>query len=273
MTDNVLAGLRLHLVGCGKMGSALLKGWLQAGIPPENISAKVATQESAVQISRQFAIHCTTDQPYQNEDVVIFAVKPQMLPALLAEQWQDAPASPLYISIAAGIRLESLHEALGEKARIIRAMPNTPVLVGKGVTSLCAGDFVGAPDKAQTEALFSAVGEALWMETERKLNAATAIAGSGPAYVFYFAECLQEIARDLELPDDVAKTLMNQTLRGSIALADAEGWDVKQLRQNVASKGGVTEAALKRLADEESGLKELMHSAIMANLRRTRELG
>ena len=268
-----LSKLRLHLVGCGKMGSALLKGWLSGGVKPEHVLARVNRESSAEKLRREFGIKAGTDITYDQEDVVLLAVKPQIMPDVLAEYWNPAPAKPLYLSVAAGIRLEKLQEALGEKAAIIRAMPNTPALIGAGVTSLCSGEPVTTDHEQLADRLFKAVGATVWLDTQRKLNAATAIAGSGPAYVFYFAESLQELAVEFDLAPEAAAELVKHTVRGSIALADEQGWDLPTLRQNVTSRGGVTEAALKRLMDDESGLKELLLSALMANLRRTRELG
>ena len=272
MTQDSLAGLRLHLVGCGKMGSALVKGWIKAGLKPENISAKVVTDMTATKLSSELGIRVTKDAKYDGQDVVILAVKPQILMQVLQENWTPAPTKPLYLSLAAGIRLKSLEAAL-PNARVIRTMPNTPSLVDQGMSTLCAGSHNTENDYRLAEQLFASVGKTAWVETEALLDAATAIAGSGPAYVFYFMECLIQLAQELGIPEKAAHTLVTQTFKGSLALAETEGWNLTELRQNVMSKGGVTEAAMRRLAADESGLKELFDSALHLNIKRAQELG
>lgn len=270
MSNTQLQATRLHLVGCGKMGSAVLQSWLDAGIPAANISARVASESSATSLHKKFGIHAATDCRYDGEDVVLLAVKPQMLDAVLAADWQPAPSSPLYISVAAGKSLGYFAGWLGEDARVIRSMPNTPSLVGQGVTTLVAAGTASETDKSLTTALFAASGTAIWLDSEEALNAAAAIAGSGPAYVFHFAECLLQAALAHGLPEDTARALVRGTLAGSIALADAEGWeDLAQLRQNVTSKGGVTQAALDVLMPK---LPELVEQAVAANIARSKAL-
>lgn len=270
MSGTDLQAQRLHLVGCGKMGSALLKGWLDKGIPPQNITARVATEASAAQLQQQYGIHASPSATYNGEDVVLLAVKPQMFDAVLAAEWHPAPAAPLYISVAAGKTLDYLADKLGRNARILRAMPNTPSLVGQGVTTLVANPQMTAEDKQLSTAMFAACGMAIWLENEDALNAAAAVAGSGPAYVFHFAECLMQSALALGLPEDTARQLVQGTLRGSVALADAEGWeDLGQLRSNVTSKNGVTQAALEVLMPE---LPPLMQRALEANIARSKAL-
>lgn len=267
-----LEHIRLHLVGCGKMGTALLEGWLKAGMPSINICARVATEASANALFESYNIHAATNVLYAEEEAVVFAVKPQILPEVLAESWHPAPSQPLYISLAAGITLESLQQALGKEARIVRAMPNTPALVGQGITTLCATPLAEEKDRVLTEALFAATGKALWVENEAQLTAATAVAGSGPAYVFYFAECLMRAAQEIGLPLETAHALVTQTLKGSVALAEAENWAVERLRQDVTSKGGVTAAALTVLQDNDRGLASLFTEALHANIKRSKEL-
>lgn len=270
MSNNDVSSLRLHLVGCGKMGSALLKSWLNAGVQPSHITARIASSASADMLVSLYGIDASTQMAYNGEDVVLLAVKPQMLDQVLAEQWHPAPMQPLYISIAAGKPLSYFMDRLGDDARIIRAMPNTPALVGRGVTTLVAAQTAKTSDRKIAERLFSSCGNAIWLDSETQLDAATALAGSGPAYVFFFAECLLSAALQLGLPEDTALALVKGTLAGSIALADAEGWgDLAELRHNVTSKGGVTQAALAVLMPELPGLIERM---LEANIARAKAL-
>lgn len=268
MSEKTLHNIRLHLVGCGKMGSALLKSWLLAGVDPDHITARVARDSSAELLASVYGIRTSTTMRYDREDVVVLAVKPQMLDGILPEY--AAASEPLFISIAAGRRLEYFVSALGANKRIIRAMPNTPAQVGQGVTTLAAGKEADSHDIALATALFEASGSAIWLEEEGQIDAATAIAGSGPAYVFHFAECLMEAARSLGLPEAVVRDLVSGTLRGSVALADTEGWhDLAQLRRDVTSKGGVTEAALAVLMPS---LSPLVQEALRANVERAKAL-
>lgn len=264
MTEN-LKDLHLYLLGCGKMGKALLKSWLDAGIKPEHIRAKTATKESAALLSGQFGIHASNTASYDGENIVVLAVKPQTITGALTD-WDDK-ANPLYISLAAGIPLLSLQKLLGEEARIIRAMPNTPALVGEGMTALAGS--VSSQDKAIAEELFRAAGQILWLNNESQMDAATAIAGSGPAYVFHFAESLMANAVKLGFSEGEASLLVSQTFKGSVALAEQNQWNVEKLRQDVTSKAGVTEAALKILMPTLSPLLERM---LEANIIRAKEL-
>lgn len=270
MTDGTLQALRLHLVGCGNMGGALLKSWLEAGVKPQNVSVRVATDASAARLRDAYGVNASTTCRYDNEDIVIWGVKPQMLDDVIAADWADAPQQPLYISIAAGKTLDYFGRKLGSNARIIRTMPNTPSMVGKGVTTMVAGSHATETDKQRCEALFKASGMALWLADEDALNTAAAIAGSGPAYVFHFAECLMQAGQELGLDADTTRALVQGTLGGSVALADAEGWhDMAKLRQNVTSKGGVTQAALEVLMPQ---MPDLILKALKANIRRSQEL-
>lgn len=254
------------------MGTALLEGWLKAGLNPQTTSACVATNASAKHLVTRYGITAASDASSKGASTVILAVKPQILAEAVGQHLQPNEPSPLYISLAAGISLAKLQSLLGERARIIRAMPNTPALVGEGLTTLVAGLHASEADKHQAETLFSAVGEAIWLQDEGELDIATAIAGSGPAYVFYFGEVLASLAQEMGLPPSTGHILASQTLKGSVALAEKEGWDLRQLRRNVTSKGGVTQAALDVLMADE-GLKALMQNALEANIKRSGELG
>jgi pyrroline-5-carboxylate reductase len=178
---------------------------------------------------------------------------------------------PLVVSIAAGIRLESLSRWLGGLERLVRAMPNTPALVHAGVTGLYAPSVVGTADRQAAETLVSAVGAALWFENEADLDAVTAVSGSGPAYVFYAMEALESAARGLGLPEGASRSLALWTFVGAAKLAIERGEDPAVLRAQVTSKGGTTERALEVL--EAARVKDHFIAAVAAACERSRELG
>lgn len=256
----------IFMVGCGKMGGALLGGWIKAGLSPEAVKVRVATEESAVKLRTEYGVQANLDAAPTDEAIILYAVKPQILPQILAMKW---PENALHISIAAGVKTNSFQKALGEKARVIRAMPNTPALVGQGVTSLYAGVNASEEDKQLAVSLFSVSGDALWVKTENLLDAATALAGSGPAYVYHFVEALIAAGENIGLDEQTARQMAIGTIKGSVALAEAEGWNVTELRENVTSKGGVTAAALSIIMPE---LTALFGRALHANLQRAKEL-
>lgn len=267
MTSDLLAQMSLHLVGCGKMGSALLKSWLDAGVSPKRVSARTATTESAAKLTSTYGIYASDSVDYAGQDIVVLGVKPQMLPAVLPRF--KGQRTPLYLCLAAGTPLAALQRDLGVEARIIRSMPNTPSRLGKGMTTLVAGERATEKDRDWAAALFHAAGEVLWLQEETLMDAAAAIAGSGPAYLFHFAEALIANAESLGFTPAQANLLVTQTLSGSAALADAEDWDVGRLRQEVTSKAGVTEAALGILMP---ALTPLLEKALAANIARAKAL-
>jgi len=264
------AGISLLLSGYGKMGSALLECWQHTGdhgithfhvIEPQCIrtDAPVTRYENLQSLPTQLS-----------PDVIVFAVKPQQLPELLPAYRKRFGITPLYISIAAGKNLAFYKKHLGAKARIVRAMPNTPALVGHGITALC-GSALAATDKTLAEKLMGAVGQTLWLDDESQMDAVTALSGSGPAYVFLFLESLTEAGIAAGLPADRARALAMQTIYGSAMLARQSHENFATLRQNVSSPGGTTEAALKLLM-QDNAFKTLVKNAVLAAARRAKEL-
>jgi pyrroline-5-carboxylate reductase len=203
-------------------------------------------------------------------EAVILAVKPQNMREA-ARALAPHVGDSLFVSIAAGIRLEDLSRWLGGRTRLVRAMPNTPALVHAGVTGLHAPEGVGAPDRDAAEQLLSAVGATLWFERETDLDAVTAVSGSGPAYVFYAMEALESAAKKLGLADGAARSLALWTFVGAAKLAIERGEDPAVLRKQVTSKGGTTERALEVL--EAGGVKPRFIEAVEAACQRSRELG
>jgi pyrroline-5-carboxylate reductase len=254
----------LLLVGAGKMGSALLCAWLDAGMKKKSIVAF----DKAISI-KGHSIKSLNDLKNIPECVVI-AVKPQSMDEVLPELWKRFGAVPLYISIAAGKTTAYLKKNLGDAA-IIRAMPNTPALIGRGMSALYAGSKVSKKQKQYAVNLFESVGEVIWLNKETQMDAVTAISGSGPAYVFLILESLIAAGKSHGLPEDMAKTLAIQTLLGSTKLAKISKQPLAKLRANVTSKGGTTEAALEVLI-KDNHLKLLFKDAINAAARRSKEL-
>jgi len=257
----------LLLIGYGKMGSALAEGWSRAGFPNEALTVVtpsgtaapgVACFNSLDALPKGFAPDC-----------VLLAVKPQQMGELLPFL-KGSFGNPLYISIAAGKSFPYYTHVLGE-VPFIRAMPNTPSLIGKGMTGLVGNSFIQDRHRTIADSLFKAAGEVMWVSDEGTLDALAAISGCGPAYLFYFLECWIEAAKDLGFSEVQAKSLVMQTAQGSFQLADKSIESLVQLRQNVTSKGGMTEAALNKLMTT-SGLKELMHDGVRAALERAKNL-
>jgi pyrroline-5-carboxylate reductase len=257
------------LVGCGKMGGALLAGWLARGVAPETIHvvepAPVHTAPGVRVVDRPEGL-----AQGMAPDIVIFAVKPQSL-ADVARHYRKFATGAVFLSIAAGKPLAFFEGALGDHAAIVRSMPNTPAAVGAGVTAAYANPHVGAAQRVLCQRLLEAVGDVVWVDDEGQMDAVTAVSGSGPAYVFLLIECLTEAAIAEGLPPEVAEKLARATVIGSGALARAAPEPAAQLRKNVTSPGGTTEAALKVLMAED-GMARLMRRAIRAATLRSREL-
>lgn len=254
--------MKILLVGCGNMGGAMLARW-QAGDIKNTYKFTIVTS-----INQQPTTSNLTP------DIIVFAVKPQTLADILPEYKTRFGVSPLYISIAAGKTINFFAERLGEDAKIIRAMPNTPALVGKAITALCASENVNDAQRQTATKLMEAFGKALWVE-EKNMDAVTAISGSGPAYLFLFLEALTKAGVSVGLEENIAKELAVATVHGSIHLVEKStektGNDFETLRKNVTSKGGTTQSALEVLMHE-NALEKLLQQAVQAAVKRAKEL-
>ena len=262
----------LLLVGCGKMGGALLKGWLDRGAAKYIVVVEPGPGADAFagdrRVERRRAPE--TVDPDFVPDVVVFAVKPQMMAAVTPPYRRFARTS-LFLSIAAGKTLAYFARELGEGAAVVRAMPNTPAAIGRGITVACANPLVTAPQRALAERLLAAVGEVGWVDREALIDAVTAVSGSGPAYVFLLIECLAKAGVAAGLPEDLAMRLARATVSGAGELARLSSEPAARLRENVTSPGGTTRAALDVLMAPD-GLGSLMTKAVAAAARRSREL-
>lgn len=264
--------MKITFLGGGNMAIALVGGLIQRGFAPHDLSVIEILPEARERLNAQFAINTFAEASTEalSCDVLVLAVKPQQMRTALAGLPTGA-ARPLIVSIAAGLLVGDLARWMNGHRRIVRAMPNTPALIGASMTGLYADPSVNSEDRKRAEAILGAVGETIWVDNESLIDSVTAISGSGPAYVFLFLEAMQEAARELGLPAETARTLAIQTVLGSAQLAEQSTDSVDILRERVTSKGGTTEAALKKKA--ELGVKAGLIAGMHAAAERSRELG
>ncbi len=267
---------RLLLLGAGRMGTAMLRGWLASGLPGRRIIVQdPAPSEEALSLVRSSgaALNVAADD-LTDVSVLVAAVKPQIMDEALSgiAPALSAGRTPLILSIAAGRTIDSFKRHFGADAPVIRAMPNTPAAIGEGITGLAASPEVTDAQKAMAQALLAALGDVVEVADEALIDAVTAVSGSGPAYVFLLAECLTEAGVRQGLPPELAARLARATVSGAGALLKAAEEDPATLRKAVTSPGGTTAAALEVLMNDEEGLCRLMERAVAAAARRSREL-
>lgn len=259
----------LVLLGCGKMGSAMLEGWLKQGVAPASVW--VIEPYPSDWLKAQ-GVHLNTDLP-TSPAIVLLAVKPQMMGAALPQVQALGGGDTLFLSIAAGTTIASFEDTFGAATPIVRAMPNTPAAVGRGITAITGNARASAEDLDLAAALLSAVGQVVRLEGEHQMDAVTAVSGSGPAYVFHLIEALAAAGEAEGLPADLAMQLARATVCGAGELAHQAPESASQLRINVTSPGGTTAAALAVLMDTETGFPPLLRRAVKAAADRGRELG
>ncbi|RMF40191.1 MAG: pyrroline-5-carboxylate reductase [Alphaproteobacteria bacterium] len=261
----------LVVLGCGKMGGALLKGWLAGGLSPAAVWV-IDPQPSAwlAGLTRE-GLHLNAPLPGAPA-VCLIAVKPQMMDEALPQLAELGGGRTLMLSIAAGTPIRRLEAEFGTDTPVIRAMPNTPAAIGRGISALAGNAAAGEAEMRLAETLMRAVGRTVRLESEAQMDAVTAVSGSGPAYVFHLIECLAAAGAEQGLPEALAMELARAMVAGAGALADTAEETPEQLRINVTSPGGTTAAALAHLMDEETGLCQLMRRAVAAATARGREL-
>jgi pyrroline-5-carboxylate reductase len=256
------------LLGCGKMGSAMLAGWIAQGLPASSIWVHDPHPSDWV---KGLGVHVNAPLP-KNPALVLVAVKPQVmdeaLPILLPLGNQDT----VFLSVAAGRPISSFEAALGAETPIIRAMPNTPAAVSRGITAIIGNAHASDAHLNMAETLLSAVGQVVRLEEESQMDAVTAVSGSGPAYVFHLIECLAQAGEAEGLPADLAMQLAKATVAGAGHLAELADESPSQLRVNVTSPAGTTAAALEVLMDAETGFPDLLERAVKAAADRSRAL-
>lgn len=267
MAENIV------FIGGGNMARSLIGGLLQAQHPQQNLFVVDPNTQARQLLRSQFdiAIESTAEKVLSQADVVLLAVKPQVLKEVcveLAPIFRQRPC--LVISIVAGIKLSSINHWLGGDYPIVRVMPNTPALIGEGASGLYANPKVSEKQKEIAQNIVSAVGTTVWVSSEKLLNVVTALSGSGPAYHFYFMEIMIRWATAAGLPENIAKTLTLNTAKGAALMALSNDMEVDELRRQVTSKGGTTEAALKSLESE--NLERLLSRALEAANQRADQL-
>lgn len=255
------------------MGSALLKGWLARGLPA---IAVVEPNPSPVlrKLCRQKRVPLAAtlkDTPRTKIAACVVAIKPQILRTEAAQLTAIADSGALMVSIAAGTSIATMRKAWGAKARIIRTMPNTPGAIGKGISSLYAAKGATAKDRVLAQSLLAALGDTIWVKHEALIDVTTAVSGSGPAYVFLMVEALAAAAEAEGMPPKEAAQLARATISGAGALLEADAREAAQLRKDVTSPGGTTEAALAVLMAK-NGLSSLVARAVKAANRRAKQL-
>src|SRR5579863_10191365 len=269
--DQAKAGT-LVLVGCGQMGSAMLRGWLARGAGERFLVVEPEGAPAALADAAGVTFYRATDNLPEglDPDAVVFAVKPQVIDAVVPAYRPWVRPRTLFLSIAAGTTIAGLARHLGDAA-IVRCMPNTPAAIGRAITVACPNPRVGAGQRELCDALLAAIGESTWVEDEALMDAVTAVSGSGPAYVFLLIEALAEAGARVGLPADLALRLSRATVAGAGELARLSPETPARLRENVTSPGGTTRAALDVLMAA-GGLPDLLQRAVAAATARSREL-
>jgi len=261
----------LVLLGCGKMGSAMLAGWLTGGLKRESVYVIDPQPSDWVRGLAREGLHLNRELP-PSPAIAVVAVKPQTMGDALPQLQALGGAETVFLSIAAGTPISAFEHALGETTPIIRAMPNTPAAVGHGITAIIGNARVDEAALQLAETLLGAVGETVRLDSEAQMDAVTALSGSGPAYVFHMIECMARAGEAEGLPADLALRLALVTVAGAGDLAEKADEGPDQLRVNVTSPGGTTAAALEILMNEQDGLPPLMRRAVAAAAARSREL-
>jgi pyrroline-5-carboxylate reductase len=258
---------KVGLVGTGIIGEALIEVLLHSGLAKESLSIAEKREERRDEIITRFGVSKIND--YSSLDAILLAVKPQDFMATLETISSSLSNSPLIASFAAGIKTKSIEEKLGKGSRVIRVMPNTPMVMGRGMSAISLGSAATSDDQEWISGFLSKAGEVIVVD-ESLQDAVTATSGSGPAYYFAITEAVVGAARRLGISPEDAVTLASQTLIGAALMVDRSGKDLKTLRENVTSPNGTTAAALKSFAD--SGLEEIVYKAMKAAHDRSIEL-
>ena len=263
---------KVGFIGAGNMASALISGMISAGFKSENIMASSPGKSHLEFLSNSFGIKTSNDNElvFKESEVLIFAVKPNILRTVLEEYKNTPSEGVLLISVAAGFKILDIETILSSEQRIIRAMPNTPSSIGSGVTAISLNKNATDDDQQNAEDLFNCVGEVVHIQ-EREMDLYTALIGSGPAYVFYLMESLLDSSSELEMDESMKKNMIGSMIAGSAKLALLSENSPEKLRENVTSPGGVTQRAIEEF--EKSGVKKTIIEAIEAAANKSKELG
>lgn len=268
MDMSQIADRGLVLLGCGKMGSAMLAGWLDGGLPAGSVW--IIDPYPSEWVLKQ-GVHVNAELPVRPA-IVLVAVKPQMMGEALPKMLALGNGDTLFVSVAAGTSISTYEQMLGIDTPIVRAMPNTPAAINRGITALIGNAKASDTDMLLAEGLLAAVGQTVRLEAEAQMDAVTGVSGSGPAYVFHLIETLAAAGAAQGLPQELAMQLAKATVAGAGALAEAADEDPSQLRVNVTSPNGTTQAALEVLMEPASGFPDLLDRAVAAATNRSKEL-
>lgn len=263
---------KIAFIGAGNMASAIIGGLIKQNIPANKIIASCPAPEQLSALEADLGIEVTSDNDsaVQNADVVVLAVKPQVLQAVCEDLANSLAHKPLVISIAAGVEMDSLNQWLGNDLPIVRCMPNTPAQVLKGASGLVANNKVSDDQKSIAFDLFSAIGIVEWLDSEHQMHAITALSGSGPAYIFLVIEAMEAAASKLGIAPEKARQLAAQTVTGAAEMVLNSDLEPGQLKRNVMSPGGTTERAIQTF--EQEGLIDIFDKAMRAASDRSEEL-
>ena len=257
-------------IGAGNMASSLIHRLVAQGMAPTSILAADPDTARLSRLQQACGIGCSTNQAIADSvDIIVLAVKPQVMKPV-CQQLTLGDNAPLVLSVAAGTTLDNIQQWLGQPVAIVRCMPNTPALLGRGASGLFANEHTSPHQRQQAQQIMDAVGISLWVDAESELDAVTALSGSGPAYYFLFLEAMQQAAMELGLKRSLAEQLSLQTALGAAELAMDSADEVAELRRKVTSPGGTTERALQVF--EAGGLRQLVAQALRAATARAREL-
>ena len=264
---------KIGFIGAGNMAYALISGLISNGVNTHNIKLSDTNNDLLSLRSDEFDVEVFTDNTklVKHCDIVILAVKPQVLSIVCKELQMHIDHQPLIISIAAGVRTTDINRWLGGNTSIVRTMPNTPALLGKGATGMTANESVSTQQKILAEDVLSSVSECLWVEDERMLDAVTALSGSGPAYFFLMIESMSKAGVALGLDEKTAGKLSVQTALGASMMANNSKDSVHELRANVTSPNGTTQAAIESFQDQ--NFEMVVSHAMRAAFDRAREMG
>jgi pyrroline-5-carboxylate reductase len=264
--------MKITFIGGGNMAVALIGGLRKQGFSAAGIQVVEPFEQARERLTSSFGVRCAAavDAAALSCEVLVLAVKPQQLREAVAPICGKL-GNQLVVSIAAGLRMADISRWLGNYNKLVRAMPNTPALIGAGITGLCADPAVDLEGRNNADKILRAVGSTLWIDSEERMNAVTAVSGSGPAYVFYFLEAMEAAARNMGFDAHSARRLSVETFLGAARLAEQSSEPISTLRERVTSKGGTTEAALSSFGV--NGIAGAIEHGIVAAEARGRELG
>ena len=267
----LIEGKGLLLLGCGKMGGAMLKGWLANGLSEKKVTVFDPRPASWLLGLQQYGLKLNT-LPHDPPSVAVIATKPQIMSTAIPKLKEYGNGTTLFISIAAGTLISAFENQLGLNTPIVRAMPNTPASIGKGITGLIANEKVTPAQMKLADQMMRTVGKTVILDNEEQMHAVTALSGSGPAYVFAMTEALQKAGMKIGLSNDVSLKLAIEMVSGAGQLMSKSNEHPSELRKNVTSEKGTTHAGLSSLMKEGVGIFELIDKTVIAASERSREL-